>query len=120
MRTLAGLRTIGWQYGQRGVVATVATRTPNRTAWQRFLPNGPLALLPVRDGYSNIVWSTSPQAARELEMADSASFAGAIGLGCVHGGGSQFGCCVGPKVMESPPSQPTCACTRLFVCLQTA
>lgn len=60
MRSAAGLRTVGWSYEQRGVVATVETGTPNHTAWQRFLPNGPLALLPARSGYSNIVWSTSP------------------------------------------------------------
>ena len=61
VRADAGLRTLGWRYDQRGVVATVQTDAPNGTAWQRFLPAGPLALLPVRGGMSNIVWSTSPQ-----------------------------------------------------------
>ena len=61
IRSAAGLRTISWGYNQRGVVATVATDAPNDTAWQRFLPTGPLALLPVRGGYSNIVWSTTPE-----------------------------------------------------------
>ena len=42
------------------------TLAPHQTAWQRFLPEGPLALLPVREGYSNIVWSTSPQRAAQL------------------------------------------------------
>jgi hypothetical protein len=31
-----------------GVVATVRTKTPHATAFQRFLPTGPLAVLPVR------------------------------------------------------------------------
>ena len=35
--------------------------------WCPCLPAGPLALLPVRDGYSNVVWSTTPQHARQLE-----------------------------------------------------
>lgn len=78
VREAAGLRTVGWQYGRRGLVATVATLTPNVTAWQRFLPAGPLALLPVRDGYSNIVWSTTPSEAKELEGLDPEQFAAAV------------------------------------------
>eukprot|EP00891_Asterochloris_glomerata_P006646 jgi/Astpho2/6646/fgenesh1_pm.00101_%23_17_t len=66
-RQLAQMRTMGYSYGQRGLVVSVRTASPNRTAWQRFLPTGPLALLPVRDGYSNVVWSTTPQHARQLE-----------------------------------------------------
>ena len=58
---MAGLRTVGWGYNQRGLVATVNTLEPNHTAWQRFIGTGPIALLPVRSGYSNIVWSTSPR-----------------------------------------------------------
>jgi len=77
--------TVGWPYHQRGVVASVATDVPNTTAWQRFLPNGPLALLPVRDGFSNIVWSTSPQHAQQLEAMSSSEFAGRLrpAAGCV-------------------------------------
>ena len=49
---------------------------PNdRTAWQRFLPSGPFALLPVRGGLHNIVWSTTHDAARVLEKMDPEEFA---------------------------------------------
>lgn len=75
---MAGFRTMGWQYHQRGLVATVATEYPNDTAWQRFLPTGPLALLPVRSGYSNIVWSCSPDMAKRLESYSSKQFADAV------------------------------------------
>ena len=59
-------------------MATVRTAEPHATAWQRFLPTGPLALLPVRDGYSNIVWSTSPAHAAELEASTSVGFVAAV------------------------------------------
>lgn len=59
-------------------MATVRTQQPNDTAWQRFLHTGPLALLPVRDGYSNIVWSTSLQQASALEKASPQEFALAV------------------------------------------
>jgi 2-polyprenyl-6-methoxyphenol hydroxylase-like FAD-dependent oxidoreductase len=40
---------VEWQYNQLGVVATVGLQQPglSGTAWQRFLPTGPIALLPV-------------------------------------------------------------------------
>lgn len=92
VRQMAGLRTLGWQYGQRGVVASVSTAAPSHTAWQRFLPTGPLALLPVRDGYSNIVWSTTPEAAAALEALDSAGFAGDARSAGKGGKGADAGC----------------------------
>ncbi|KAK9821489.1 hypothetical protein WJX74_001614 [Apatococcus lobatus] len=78
MRSLAKLRTVQWMYNQKGLVATVRTAEPHATAWQRFLPTGPLALLPVRHGYSNIVWSTSPAHAAELEASSPAGFVAAV------------------------------------------
>lgn len=59
-------------------MATVRTEAPNTTAWQRFLPTGPLALLPVRDGFSNVVWSTTAQQAKQLEAASPEAFADAV------------------------------------------
>eukprot|EP00798_Chlamydomonas_sp_ICE-L_P025340 gene25340-10999_t len=81
VRQMAGLRTYGWEYNQRAVVATVQTEGMNTTAWQRFLPSGPLALLPVRDGFSSIVWTTTPEAAKKLEAMSPQEFAQAMGLG---------------------------------------
>ncbi|KAK9834120.1 hypothetical protein WJX84_000985 [Apatococcus fuscideae] len=78
MRSLAQLRTVQWMYNQRGLVATVRTAEPHATAWQRFLPTGPLALLPVRHGFSNIVWSTSPAQAAELEASSPMGFVAAV------------------------------------------
>ncbi|TYZ67456.1 hypothetical protein PybrP1_011389 [[Pythium] brassicae (nom. inval.)] len=67
VRTLSALGTWGWEYDQQAVVATVKTAAPSHTAWQRFFPRGPVALLPMRDGYSSVVWSTSAEEAAELQ-----------------------------------------------------
>jgi 2-octaprenylphenol hydroxylase len=66
-RRLAGIATSGWQYDQRAFVTHVRTEHPHqRTAWQRFLPSGPIAFLPLADGRSSIVWTTTPDRAQQL------------------------------------------------------
>jgi 2-polyprenylphenol 6-hydroxylase len=72
LRQLAGIGTTGRDYAQRAVVAHVATERPHaHTAWQRFLPSGPLALLPLADGRSSLVWSLpEAEAQRVLALND--------------------------------------------------
>jgi 2-octaprenylphenol hydroxylase len=66
-RKLAGIETRGWEYDQRAFVTHVRTEHPHaRTAWQRFLPEGPIAFLPLADGRSSIVWTTTPEHAERL------------------------------------------------------
>ena len=75
LRGLAGIRTRNHDYRQRGVVAYVETELPHQlTAWQRFLPGGPLAFLPVdADRRSSIVWSLpDAEAERVLALDDEA------------------------------------------------
>lgn len=80
VRELAGIGTGGWPYDQHAVVCVVATeRAHEETAWQRFLPTGPLAFLPLRDGRCSIVWSTSPAHAESLLGADDGAFAEELG-----------------------------------------
>ncbi|HLT90526.1 MAG TPA: UbiH/UbiF/VisC/COQ6 family ubiquinone biosynthesis hydroxylase [Woeseiaceae bacterium] len=53
------------RYGQSAFVTHVRPVRPHRqTAWQRFLPEGPFALLPLLDGRASVVWSTAPEEAR--------------------------------------------------------
>jgi 2-octaprenyl-3-methyl-6-methoxy-1,4-benzoquinol hydroxylase/2-octaprenylphenol hydroxylase len=81
LRRLAGLDTHGHDYGQRGVVAHVATERPHQhTAWQRFLPGGPLALLPLADGRSSIVWSLPEAEAQRVLALDDAAFCAELGV----------------------------------------
>lgn len=75
LRTLAGLDTDAHAYGQRGVVAYVRTeRAHENTAWQRFLPTGPLAFLPCADGSSSIVWTLPDEEAARVAALDDAAF----------------------------------------------
>lgn len=70
---MAGFKTTGWNYSQNAVICTVEHKTENQCAWQRFLPSGPIALLPMGDKFSNIVWSMSPKessACREMDETD--------------------------------------------------
>ncbi|MGN6280858.1 FAD-dependent oxidoreductase [Frateuria sp.] len=81
LRRLAGLDTHGRDYGQRGVVAHVTTERPHQhTAWQRFLPGGPLALLPLADGRSSIVWSLPEAEAQRVLALDDAAFCAELGV----------------------------------------
>jgi 2-octaprenylphenol hydroxylase len=74
-RQLAGIGRSGWTYDQTAVVAHLRTEKPHRaTAWQRFLPSGPLAFLPLRDGRVSLVWSTSPEDAASLQDASAEEF----------------------------------------------
>lgn len=80
VRQWAGIETGGWSYDQKGVVANVRTAESHQeTAWQRFLPTGPLAFLPLHDGRCSIVWSTSPERAEALLAMGEPDFAQALG-----------------------------------------
>jgi 2-octaprenylphenol hydroxylase len=75
VRLLAGVRTRGWRYPQHALVANVRTSESHReTAWQVFLASGPLAFLPLPDGYSAVVWSTTPEEAQRLQSLDPDAF----------------------------------------------
>lgn len=81
LREQAGIAAHGRDYHQRAVVAHVATeRAHEATAWQRFTQEGPIALLPLADGRSSIVWSLPEARAREVLALDGAAFCEAVGL----------------------------------------
>lgn len=81
LRELAGIKVRGRDYHQRAVVAHVSSERPHAgTAWQRFTDEGPIALLPLVDGRSSIVWSLPAARAREVLALDDAAFCEAVGL----------------------------------------
>ncbi len=66
-------------YGQRAIVATVRTARPHgRTAWQRFLATGPLALLPLPGDMVSIVWSATAERATQLLALEEQQFNAAL------------------------------------------
>ena len=54
----AGIKRIGWDYAQTALVCAIAHEKPHHgVAHQFFMPPGPLAILPLTDNRSSIVWS---------------------------------------------------------------
>lgn len=81
LRAMVGIATHGRDYAQRGIVAHVETAMPHeRTAWQRFLPTGPLAFLPLADGRSSIVWTLPEAEATRVLALDDDAFRDALGV----------------------------------------
>ncbi len=81
VRQWAGLPTTEWDYGHHAIVATVRLEQPlQATAWQRFRPQGPLALLPLPgdEHLASIVWSTSPAEADAVLAMDEDGFNAAL------------------------------------------
>ncbi|HEU4780595.1 MAG TPA: FAD-dependent monooxygenase [Steroidobacteraceae bacterium] len=75
VRELAGLGAARTDYGQTAIVAMVSTARPHEhTAWQRFLGDGTLAFLPLKDARSSIVWSVPTARATRLLALLPASF----------------------------------------------
>ena len=85
VRTAIDAEVSGWTYKQRAIVATVGTEMHHGdTAWQRFLPSGPLAFLPLCDGHSSIVWSCDDERADALLQLGDADFMAALGDAFEH------------------------------------
>ena len=76
VRIAAQLESVERDYGQHALVAHMTSALSHeRTAWQRFLPGGPLALLPLADGRSSIVWSLPRAQADYWQDAAAGKFA---------------------------------------------
>ncbi len=75
VRQALGIEQDYWCYAQQGIVGVVETARPNAgVAWQRFLPGGPLALLPLADGRSSMVWTRPSADAQRLLGLEDAEF----------------------------------------------
>jgi 2-octaprenyl-6-methoxyphenol hydroxylase len=72
IREAAGIRRVGWDYDQAGIVTTVAhERDHHGRAEEHFLPAGPFAILPLKGKRSSIVWTEDKrEAARIVALPD--------------------------------------------------
>ena len=68
-----GIKKTGWKYKQRGLVCAINHEySSDNTAYQYFLPEGPLAILPIKNKTASIVWTESIQNASIIsEMSDT-------------------------------------------------
>lgn len=81
LRDMAGIKVVGWGYGQRGIVVTVAHECGHDgTAMQHFLPAGPFAILPLASATSAgghrscITWSEEEGEAQRIMALDDSAF----------------------------------------------
>nr|TFG55307.1 MAG: 2-octaprenyl-6-methoxyphenyl hydroxylase [Hyphomicrobiales bacterium] len=70
------IRTVGWDYPQTGIVATVAHERPhNGVAYEHFLPSGPFAILPMTGNRSSLVWTEKSKIAATMMTLGEREFA---------------------------------------------
>lgn len=75
VREAAGIRASVEDYRQLAIVANVLTDPLNDgTAYERFTPAGPFAVLPLRDGSYTVIWSSEPEHATQLLGLDDAAY----------------------------------------------
>lgn len=75
LREKAGIKSVHWDYGQSGIVATIAHERPHEgRAEEHFLPGGPFAILPLTNNRSSIVWTEPTENAARLLAADEFTF----------------------------------------------
>ncbi|KAI1075721.1 ubiquinone biosynthesis hydrox [Whalleya microplaca] len=80
VRAFAGIDSKGWDYERHGVVATLELEGEGwggenvKIAYQRFLPTGPAAMLPLPGNLATLVWSTTPALAGVLKRLSKPDF----------------------------------------------
>ncbi|PID50719.1 MAG: 2-octaprenyl-6-methoxyphenyl hydroxylase [Proteobacteria bacterium] len=75
VRKMLGVEVRQRDYQQSAVIANVSTeRAHNNLAYERFTPNGPLALLPMTQGRYSLVWTQANDQLQSILQMDDASF----------------------------------------------
>jgi 2-octaprenyl-6-methoxyphenol hydroxylase len=75
----AGIKRMGWDYGQTALVSAIEHEMPHEgIAHQFFMPSGPLAILPLPGNRSSIVWSETHDQAHAIAGLDDAGYLAAL------------------------------------------
>ncbi len=75
IREAAGIKTHGWKYWQSCIVAFVKPeKSHNNTAYEKFWPSGPFAILPLPGNRCRIVWTAPHEEAKALCALDDQQF----------------------------------------------
>ncbi|MEE9354717.1 MAG: UbiH/UbiF/VisC/COQ6 family ubiquinone biosynthesis hydroxylase, partial [Methylococcaceae bacterium] len=68
VRQAAGMGVSSWDYRQHALVLSVETASGQQDiTWQRFVPSGPQAFLPLSGSRGSIVWYNTPDEVRRLK-----------------------------------------------------
>jgi ubiquinone biosynthesis monooxygenase Coq6 len=87
VRTFANIPSRGFDYNRHGVVATLKLEgsgwggPDHKIAYQRFLPSGPIAMLPLPGNMATLVWSTTPERAAVLKSLSPKDFVAMVNAG---------------------------------------
>jgi 2-octaprenyl-6-methoxyphenol hydroxylase len=75
LRAAAGIGAQTWNYEQTALVTNVLTqRFHDHVAYERFTPEGPLALLPMSEGRLGLIWTFATEVAPAVAQLDDAAF----------------------------------------------
>ncbi|MGK0381783.1 MAG: 2-octaprenyl-3-methyl-6-methoxy-1,4-benzoquinol hydroxylase [Flavobacteriales bacterium] len=68
VREAANIGVQGWQYSQQALGIQIKTNDVQQDiTWQQFTPDGPMAFLPLYDGFASLVWYNSANQIRQLK-----------------------------------------------------
>ncbi len=69
VRQAVGVGVTSWDYQQQAMVIYVETEYGQQDiTWQRFVPSGPQAFLPLTNNFGSLVWYNSPDEIRRLKQ----------------------------------------------------
>ncbi len=75
LREMMGIGIKSWDYKQVGIVTTVEHEIDHAgTAYERFYPSGPFAILPLKNRRASIVWCEPPGRAKTIMGLSDAAF----------------------------------------------
>ena len=79
VRDMLGVGSRSHDYGQTAIIANLLPRRAHQGwAWERFTPEGPMALLPMAGQRCGLVWTVAPTLAERLLAMDELAFTAAF------------------------------------------